>query len=118
MAMLPDTNNKQLQMDYTKTDEQLKNIMDGLREIDPVNNAFVYLRANRTNKEIRSGVSGNPSTVINMIASTMLETEDFKHIIFGAVARFAELSARNRHEDCGKCNEPNCPVRKQEYKGE
>lgn len=105
-------------MDYTKTDQQLRNIGEGLKEIDEENNFSIFLRGNAKNGEIYSQVIGKGKNLTKMISITMLKDERFRSLIFEALGEFS-LMKLHYHEhtesDCKKCNDPDCKSRKADY---
>lgn len=107
-----------ISMDYTKTDEQLRNIAEGLRDLDSENNAFLCLRINTENREICTQVTGSVGNVVNMIALTMQDNEKFREVILQAISRYSLLKLANSHtpEECMKCKDIDCRVRKADYK--
>lgn len=104
-------------MDYSKTDQQLRNIGEGLKELDKENNALLFMRINAKNGEVYTQVMGNFKNLSKMIAITMINDESFRSLVFQALREFSLLRLHTE-DDCKKCKDSDCKARKANYKEE
>lgn len=98
-------------MDYTKTDEQLKNIAQGLYELDPENNAQLSIRINTENKEIYFTAFGSKSTMLSMVTLAMRQHPEFKNMVISALGAVAFLETHHGNM-CSTCRDTECKARK------
>lgn len=97
-------------MDYTKTDEQLRNIAQGLYELDPEHNAQLSIRINLENKEIYFTAFGSKNTMLKMVTLAMRQHPEFKSMVISALGALSILDGHNANI-CSKCDDTTCKAR-------